>query len=152
MELKKKIVCIIVGAIVCFAAGFSTSYIIDKLNYTRSADRLEQLLGTGHVSSAELYKELERRIQEFDDITATVNGISDSISNCSDIAEQSGLAIGQLRGTVEELRITSSNIGDTIRQIREGQRHLKIWVGELEENNLRLKGELKELQSSVSKQ
>lgn len=152
MEIKKKIICAIVGAILMFGLGYGTSYLIDKINYTRSTNRLEQLLGTGHVSSTELYNELERRIKEFDTITEQFNGISDGIDNCSDIAEQSGLAIGQLRGTVEELGVTSSNIGDTIKQLKEGQRRIKVWVGVLEENNSRLESQLKELQGSTSQQ
>lgn len=152
MEIKKKIICVIVGAILMFGLGYGTSYLIDKINYTRSTSRLEQLLGTGHVSSTELYNELERRITEFDTITEQFNGISDGIDNCSELAEQSGLAIGQLRGTVEELGTTSTNIGDTIKQLKEGQRRIKVWVGVLEENNSRLESQLKELQGSTGQQ
>ena len=152
MEIKKKIICAIVGAVLMFGLGYGTSYLIDKINYTRSTDRLEQLLGTGHVSSTELYNELERRIREFDVISEQFNGISDGIDNCSELAEQSGFAIGQLRGTVEELRVTSSNIGDTIKQLKEGQRQIKVWVGVLEENNSRLESQLKELQGSTGQQ
>lgn len=152
MEIKKKIICVIVGAILMFGLGYGTSYLIDKINYTRSTDRLEQLLGTGHVSSTELYNEIERRITEFDTITEQFNGISDGIDNCSNLAEQSGLAIGQLRGTVEELGITSTNIGDTIKQLKEGQRRIKTWVGVLEENNSKLESQLKELQGSTGQQ
>lgn len=152
MEIKKKIICVIVGAILMFGLGYGTSYLIDKINYTRSTSRLEQLLGTGHVSSTELYNEIERRITEFDTITEQFNGISDGIDNCSELAEQSGLAIGQLRGTVEELGTTSTNIGDTIKQLKEGQRRIKVWVGVLEENNSRLESQLKELQGSAGQQ
>lgn len=152
MEIKKKIICVIVGAILMFGLGYGTSYLIDKINYTRSTSRLEQLLGTGHVSSTKLYNEIERRITEFDAITEQFNGISDGIDNCSSLAEQSGLAIGQLRGTVEELGITSTNIGDTIKQLKEGQRRIKTWVGVLEENNSKLESQLKELQGSTGQQ
>lgn len=152
MEIKKKIICVIVGAILMFGLGYGTSYLIDKINYTKSTSRLEQLLGTGHVSSTELYNEIERRITEFDTITEQFNGISDGIDNCSDLAEQSGLAIGQLRGTMEELGVTSSNIGDTIKQLKEGQRRIKTWVGVLEENNSKLESQLKELQGSTGQQ
>lgn len=152
MEIKKKIICVIVGAILMFGLGYGTSYLIDKINYTRSTSRLEQLLGTGHVSSTELYNEIERRITEFDTITEQFNGISDGIDNCSDLAEQSGLAIGQLRGTMEELGVTSSNTGDTIKQLKEGQRQFKTWVGVLEENNSKLESQLKELQGSTGQQ
>ena len=151
MELKKKIICIIAGAILIFGLGYGTSYLIDKINYTRSTDRLEQLLETGHVSSTELYKELERRLTEFDCITEQFNGLSDGIDECSDIAVQSGHAIEQLRGTVEELGATSSSIGDTIKQLKEGQRRIKEYVGVLEEHNNKLENKLKELQGSSSK-
>lgn len=159
MEIKKKIICVIVGAILMFGLGYGTSYLIYKINYTRSTSRLEQLLGTGHVSSTELYNEIERRITEFDTITEQFNGISDGIDNCSDLAEQSGLAIGQLRGTVEELGVTnsnigvtSSNIGDTIKQLKEEQRRFKTRVGVFEENNSKPESQLKELQGSTGQQ
>lgn len=148
----KKIVLIVVGVLIAFAAGFGTSYLIDKINYTRSINRLGGLLGDGEYSTARLYSELEQRIREFDDITGKFETVSKDVDECSELAEQSGLTIGQLRSTVESIGTTSTNIGDTIKQLREGQQSIKRYVGKLEDDNSRLKTQLKELQGSISQQ
>ena len=147
----KKIVFFVVGGLIIFGAGCGTTYLIDKVNYTRSINRLGGLLGDGAYTSARLYDELEQRIREFDDITGQFESISTDINGCSELVEQSRLTIGQLRGTVESIGATSSNIGDTIKQLREGQQRIKVYVGQLEENNSRLEEELIRIQNSTGK-
>lgn len=142
----KKIIAIIAGAMFIFAAGFSTACLISKIKYTNATDRIECLLGDGFNKSAGLYEQLEQRLKELDEYRKQADTIEQSITECSELANQSGFAIGQLRSTVEKLGTTSSSIGDTLKQLREGQQAIKQYVGQLEENNLRFKAEFGRLQ------
>ena len=152
MESKtKKIIFAIVVILVAFGIGFTTAYFIAKHRYTKSVDKLEQLLGNGKQSAEDLYKELEQRIKELDGFRATADQLNSNVSECINIVEQSGLAIEQLGRTVESIGSTSSNIGDTIKQLKEGQSRVKQYVAGLEANNRELATKLGQLQSCSGK-
>ena len=153
MEKKiKKIIAFIIGGILLYAAGFGTSFIINKIRETRSIDRLERILGDGEYTGTRVYEGLEQRIREAEGFKETVRGIEGDIDGCLDITEQSGLTLGQLGSTVDGIGATSSSIGDTIRQLKTGQSEIKKYVGELQDNNSRLEEELRRIYSSVKEQ
>lgn len=151
MSNKTKVIISVVVILAAFGIGFSTAYFIAKHRYTKSVDKLEQLLGNGKQSTENLYKELEQRIRELNGFRATADQLNSDVNECINIVEQSGLAIEQLGRTVESIGSTSSNIGDTIKQLKEGQSRVKQYVAGLEENNRELATKLGQLQSCSGK-
>ena len=150
MSTKSKIIISVIVVLVAFAAGFTISYFIDKVNYTKSIDKLSKLLNDGSNDSKHLYDELERRLNELDGFKRRYDELESTTDNCLRIVEQSGQTIGQLGRTVGEIGATSSNIGDTIKQLREGQQRINDYVNVLEGDNRRLKEELGRLQKSIN--
>lgn len=150
MSTKSKIIISVIVVLVAFAAGFAVSYFIDKVNYTRSIDKLSKLLNDGSNDSKHLYDELERRLNELDGFKRQYDELESSTNNCLRIVEQSGQTIGQLGRTVYQLNESSSSITDTIKRIREGQQRINDYVNVLEGDNRRLKEELGKLQASIN--
>lgn len=145
----KKIIFIVIACLSIFTAGFGASYLISKTKYTKSVDKLGELLGDGKYSATELYSELGRRLTELDTIRKQLDSVGLSINECSDIVKQSGDTIGQLGGSVDELTATATNIGDLIKQLKSGQREITNYVEQLKRDNQRLEDELGKLQEDT---
>lgn len=145
----KKIIIYVVGCLLIFGTGFGTSYIIDKINYTRATDRIGSVLGDGYDKSQDLYKQLEQRLTETEQLQQQLNSIGSNIDVCVGLAQQSGNFIGQLRDSVDSINSTATNIGDTVRQLRENQQRIRTAVELLEEYNKQLEEQLRVLQTGV---
>jgi SMC interacting uncharacterized protein involved in chromosome segregation len=153
VEKKTKIViAIITGSILLYAAGFGTCFTISKIRETRSIDRLERILGDGEYTGTRVYEGLEQRLKELDGFRETAANLEAHTDECLDTVEQSRLTIGQLGNTVERIGATSTGIGDTIRQLKEGQSKTREYVTELENNNIKLEKELRRIQDSIREQ
>lgn len=153
MDKKNKIIiAIIIGSVLLYAAGFGTAYFIGKFKYTRSIDKLERILGDGEYTGTRVYEGLEQRLKELDGFRETTANIEKDTDKCLDTVKQSRLTIGQLGNTVERIGATSTGIGDTIRQLKEGQSKTREYVVELENNNIKLETELRRIQDSVREQ
>lgn len=153
MEKKTKIIiAIIIGGILLYAAGFGTCFTISKIRETRSIDRLERILGDGEYTGTRVYEGLEQRLKELDGFRETAADLEAHTDECLDTVEQSRLTIGQLGSTVEGMGTTSSNFGDIIRQLKEGQSKTREYVVELENNNIKLEKELRRIQDSIREQ
>jgi len=153
VEKKTKIIiAIIIGGILLYAAGFGTCFTISKIRETRSIDRLERILGDGEYTGTRVYEGLEQRLKELDGFRETAADLEAHTDECLDTVEQSRLTIGQLGSTVEGMGTTSSNFGDIIRQLKEGQSKTREYVVELENNNIKLEKELRRIQDSIREQ
>lgn len=145
----KKIIIYVVGCLLIFGAGFGTSYIIDKINYARATNRIGSVLGDGYDKSQDLYKQLEQRLAETEQLQQQLNSVGSNIDVCIGLAQQSGNFIGQLRDSVDSVNSTTTNIGDTVRQLRENQQRIRTAVELLEEYNKQLEEQLGILQTGV---
>ena len=153
MEKKTKIIiAIVICGILLYAAGFGTCFTISKIRETRSIDRLERILGDGEYTGTRVYEGLEQRLKELDGFRETAADLEVRTDECLDTVEQSRLTIGQLGSTVEGIGATSSNFGDIIRQLKEGQSKTREYVIELENNNIKLEKELRRIQDSIREQ
>lgn len=158
MEQKtKKIILVVVCGVCFFAAGFITSGVISKYRYTKSTNKLEQLLGDGYDKSRGLYEQLEQRLKELEVFRGQVTELESTIGQCRGIVEQSESTFGRLGKTMDELRtatstseLTSKNIGITIGKLKTGQSRIEALINELERNNKELKGKFRELQDRAS--
>lgn len=148
----KKIIIYVVGCLLIFGAGFGTSYIIDKINYTRATDRIGSVLGDGYDKSQDLYKQLEQRLAEAEQLQQQLNNVGSNIDICVGLAQQSGNFIGQLRDSVDSINTTTSSIGDTVRQLRENQQRIRTAVELLEVYNRQLEEKLGVLQAGTNQQ
>ena len=149
MEQKtKKIIAIIVGVVCIYGAGFLTDFFIGKFKYSRATDRLGSLLGDGTYSTTRLYEELEQRIAELDGYREQIRVVGDNIDDCIELSRQTGSTLGQLDSTVASIGATSTNIGDIIKQLKEGQRQIKLYVNQLETDNRQLEQKLRGIQDS----
>lgn len=153
MEKKTKIIiAIVICGILLYAAGFGTCFAISKIRETRSIDRLERILGDGEYTGTRVYEGLEQRLKELDGFRETAADLESHTDECLDTVQQSKLTIGQLGNTVERIGATSTGIGDTIRQLKEGQSKTREYVIELENNNIKLEKELRRIQDSIREQ
>lgn len=144
----KKIIAIVVAVLCIYGAGFLTEFFIGKFKYSRATDRLGSLLGDGAYSTTRLYEELEQRIAELDGFREQARAVSDTIGDCIELSEHAGLTIGRLDETMAGIGATSANMGDTIRQLKEGQRQIKLYVTQLEADNRQLNQKLRRIQDS----
>lgn len=158
MEQKtKKIILVAICGVCLFSAGFITSGVISKYRYTKSTNKLEQLLGDGYDKSKGLYEQLEQRLKELEVFRGQVTELESTLGQCRGIVEQSESTFGRLGKTMDELRaatstseLTSKNIGITIGKLKTGQSRIEALVNELERNNKELKGKFRELQDRAS--
>lgn len=146
----KKIIIYIAGCLLIFGAGFGTSYFIDKINYTRAADKIGSILGDGYNRSQDLYSQLEQRLAETEQLQQQLSSVGSSIDFCVGLAQQSGNFIGQLRDSVDSINSSATSIGDTVRQLRENQQRIRAAVELLEEYNKQLEEQLGVLQAGVN--
>lgn len=150
-KYKKNIVITIIVIFLCagcFCAGRFIRIRGASEDGIRAEQRIEQLeRETGVLGNA-----LAERVRECEQLEQQLRDVEDTVRGASEIVEQSGNTIGQLGETVGGLESTSSKFGDIIKQLREGQRAIKKYVEQLEQDNNRLKDELGKLQESIGEQ
>lgn len=148
---KKNIIILCCFVIVC-AGMFCAGRFTRVRNAPESGIRAEEQLKEAKRETEKLREELDQRIRDIDTISAESELLRSTIGSASDIVEQSGITIRQLGSTVDSIKSESSDIGDTIRKLREGQRAIKAYVEQLEKYNNELEREFRELQESTGKQ
>ena len=149
MEQKtKKIILVVVCGVCLFAAGFVTSGVISKYRYTKSTNKLEQLLGDGYDKSRGLYEQLEQRLKELEVFRGQVTELESTVNECNKLVNQSEFTIKQLQTTIERSLTKSEDIGETIKQIRKTQFLIKEYINQIEENNFKLEEKLNKIKES----
>ncbi len=152
MSKKIKIIINIICTLVVLSVGFFSATIISKFRYTKRISKLEQIIRDGNVKSELLSSELEQRIRELDGFREQAKQVDESITESIGIIERTGTTLNELGTTVDELRVESSDIGTTIRNLKEGQRRIRNVFEELSSDNKELEGKIRQLQESINKQ